>query len=382
MYLVQIKLNTMKKITFLKPLLLSLSLFCAVNFGFGQCGIGTATWDGTNWNWNNGTPQNTIPTIGTTSEVIINGLYITNLSSFQTSFSTCGLRVTSSGQLIVADNTFIEVQNDITVDSNGIFAVQSYGAVVQINDSATVINSGEMFVIKKSAPANAWYEYTYWNSPVSNETIGGGLEESNIYRRFSFTAQNFLDATAETGNNNATVAGQDDVDDNGDDWKGLSGAAPMLPGVGYAATHAPTVFAFSPGNQIDYVFEGEFNNGVISVPVYRNDASALDKNWNFIGNPYPSAISVASFFAQNIYNATTNPTGTLEGAIYYWSQNTPPSNALNGNETSNFSNSDYAMFNGTGGSAGDDLITPNAYTPSGQGFLYHSLKLDQLILAT
>ncbi|MDO7172294.1 T9SS sorting signal type C domain-containing protein [Mariniflexile sp. AS56] len=299
-----------------------------------------------------------------TKEVIIEADYETSTANIK----ACTLIVRSGAILTVSDFTYIEVQNDIIVEAGGEINVQPYGAIVQIDDLGIVTNNGAMSVTKKTAPANAWYEYTYWSSPVKNADIHNGLTESNIYRRYSFNAQNFLDATMESGNNNGIVAGQDDIDDDGNDWKGLSGNTIMLPGVGYAATHDPLVFSFSLGNQIDYTFEGEFNNGIIEVPVYRNDGSVLDKNWNFIGNPYPSAISASAFFTQNIYDSTTNPTGTMEGAIYYWSQSTAPSTSSNGNATYNFSSSDYAMYNGTGGSAGGDQLTPNEFIPSGQGF--------------
>ncbi len=72
-----------------------------------------------------------------------------------------------------------------------------------------------MSVTKKTAPMAVALEYTYWSSPVYGETIGNGLFEANASRRYSFNALNFLDATAETGNDGGTVPGQDDIDDNG-----------------------------------------------------------------------------------------------------------------------------------------------------------------------
>ncbi|MEN3323944.1 T9SS type A sorting domain-containing protein [Mariniflexile soesokkakense] len=357
----------MKKTTLVKSLSFFIMLFCAVNFGFGQCGTETATWNGTDWNWTGGVAQNTVPTIATTSNVIINGDYDTSAGGSQISFSACSLTVTNLGLLNIADNTFVEVQNNITVDAGGSFIVQPYGTVVQIDDSGIVTNNGSMSVTKKTAPLAVALEYTYWSSPVFGETIGNGLFEANVSRRYKFIAQNFLDETAETGNNNAIVTGQDDIDDNGNDWQWVNGATVMQPGVGYASTHDPNVFVF-PGVGYDYTFDGRFNTGIIYVPVYRNDGSTADNNWNFIGNPYPSAISASAFLTQNNYNASTNTAGTLAGAIYYWSQNTPPSGSSNGNQALNFATSDYAIENGTGGSAGGDGILPNGFIPSGQGF--------------
>ncbi len=311
------------------------------------CSGSTTTWNGSAWD--NGNPDLTTP-------AILNDDY--NTSTDGGSIIACSLTVSNSSTLIVANNTHLTIQGDVTVDSGSSIEVQSYGAVVQNDDSALVTNNGAIQVTKTTAPLNAWYEYTYWSSPVSGETIGGGLFESEDSRRFVFNAQNYLDATAETGNNNATDPGQDGIDDNGDDWQWVSGATVMTPGVGYAATHSQLGFVIS-GVGYDYIFEGAFNNGVITVPIYRNDSELADENPNLIGNPYPSAISADLFISAN---------PSLDGVINLWSQNTAPSSTVNGNEDQNFSTSDYAKINGASQTAGGDGVMPNRFIPSGQAF--------------
>lgn len=341
--------------------------FSVNDFTFNAVVLPTCTGVTTTWNgssWDNGAP-------GITTAAIINDNYSTTTSG---SFSACSLTVNNTSTLTVNDNTYIEIQNNIAVDAGSNINVQPYGSVIQNDDAISNVNNGTISVTKQTSPLAAWYEYTYWSSPVSGTTIQDALTDSDVNRRFSFNAANFEDSTMETGNNNASVAGQDDIDDNGDDWTFVSGTTVMTPGVGYASTHEESVFigpgpgGGTPPFQFNYIFTGDFNNGDITVPVVRNDGSSADNNWNFIGNPYPSAISVSDFFTQNIYDGTTNPTGTLEGAIYYWSQNTPPSNSNNGNQQENFATSDYAMRNGVTGTAGGDGVAPNAYIPSGQGF--------------
>src|SRR5690606_26685979 len=319
------------------------------------CGA-PVTWDGTAWDNGFG------PDI--TTEAIINGDYDTSFDSF----SACSLTINNNASLNIADNTYVEIQNDITVGVGSTVTVRPYGAVVQKNEFGSVTNNGTITVVKKTAPLNAWYEYTYWSSPVSGETIGDGLFDSEPSRRFLFNAQNFLDATAETGNNNATIDGQDDIDDNGNDWQWVSGATIMQPGVGYAATHSEDVFVFS-GIGYDYTFDGPFNNGIITVPVYRNDDEPDDNNWNLIGNPYPSAIDANLFLAANAnIDANVTTPYSIDGAIFLWSQNTAPSDTANGNQALNFSDADYAIINGTGQTAGGDGITPERKIPSGQAF--------------
>lgn len=312
--------------------------------------LSATTWNGSTWD--NGNPSST-------SVAILNGDYNTD-PVINGSFSACSL-VVNSGTLTIADDSYVEIQNDVTV--NGAVLLSPYGEFVQVNDLAVVdgdvlTTPSKITVTKKTPPLNNWFEYTYWSSPVSGETIAGGIGESETNRRFTFNGSLFNDELMETANNNIFVAGQDDIDDEGDVWEWKTGSTVMQPGVGYAATHSEAFFILPPMAtlpfQFDYTFEGPFNNGVIAVPINRNDATMLDNNWNLVGNPYPSAISAADFLTQNTFNASTNPSGILEGAIYLWSQNTAPSDTTNGNEYLNFSTSDYAVMNSMGGTKGGD----------------------------
>ncbi|MEY8849876.1 lamin tail domain-containing protein [Psychroserpens sp. XS_ASV72] len=321
--------------------------------------VQSTVWEATN-TWSRGAPDlSTIAVIDANYDTATYG-----------SFDACKLYVNTGSTLTINDNTYVRVDTDLTVDGN--ILVSSYGSFVQIDDAGIVAGDvlttrNKITVEKTTGILNSWLEYTYWSSPVSGETVGNGLNESFAYRRFLFNAQNYRDSFAEVMNDNATNVGQDDVDDDGNDWQLLNSTDVMTPGIGYAATHSNAGF-IGPGNQYTYTFEGPFNNGIYSVPVYRNDAETNDNNWNFIGNPYPSAISADTFFSNNVYNMTTNPTGVLEGAIYLWSHNTSAQGNVNGNEAYNFSQSDYAIINGTGEIPASDGIPPGRYVSSGQGF--------------
>ncbi|MGJ8551013.1 GEVED domain-containing protein [Winogradskyella wichelsiae] len=319
--------------------------------------IATAVWDGTAWS----TPP------GLDSFVIIDSNYDTAIGSTQTSFEACSCTITTNSELIINDNTYVVVENDLVVD--GKLTINPYGSFVQINNTGTT--SGNVLsdrtkikVIKKTPILETHYEYVYWSAPVSGEQISNGLAEANANRIYSYSGQNYLDATKETGNNNATVPGQDDVDDNGDDWIFTNSTTIMQSGVGYAATqNSFTVFP----TQIDYIFEGPFNNGIYNVPIYRNDSELNDNNWNLIGNPYPSAIDADLFLAAN---ASIDQTvdAPINGALYFWSHETAATDSTNGNENLNYAQSDYAIINGSGETMGGDGITPNRFIPSGQAF--------------
>ncbi len=340
----------------------------------------TTTWDGANWDNGN-------PTIA--SEVIINAIFDT-ATDLPGSFEACSLTVTVNGSLRVANGDYVTVENDIT--TNGTFVVNEEGSVVQVDDNANVIGSAT--VNKRTAPMNNYYEYTYWSSPVSGETIAGGLTDADATRRFKFEAANFKDSFTENFNDNNLVPGYDDIDDDNDDWQFTPAATIMLPGVGYASHHEESIFFLPPPETLPYRFiyrfDGPFNNGVITVSVTRNETPPVemgDINWNLIGNPYPSAIDIDLFFTENNYDAATNPDGTLTGAVYLWSQNSIPDDANNGNENLNFTSTDYAIINRVGETPADEVEggdneLPNRYIPSGQGFFIAYPDPGERALAT
>ncbi|WP_055447455.1 lamin tail domain-containing protein [Lacinutrix mariniflava] len=334
----------------------------------------TTTWETTGW-------DNGIPNASTAA--IINAPYTT---SSTTNITACSLTVNNGIFLTVTDFTFLDIENNIIVLGNGNINVQKNGSVVQNNPNASSIITdplnGIINVTKETAFIKAWYEYTYWSSPVVGETIGNTFSGTNLDRRFTFNGGDFADEYAEDMNdNNGTVLGQDDVDDNGNAWQLANSAQVMQPGVGYACTLSPASFnaanslpggPFLNGIKISHIFNGPFNSGTINTPIERNNTTMADNNWNFIGNPYPSAISIDNFFTLNAYSLS-NTAGTIDGAIYLWSQDTAPSATTNGNSALNFDTSDYAIVNITGATGaleveGGDTVIPSRFIPSGQGF--------------
>lgn len=311
------------------------------------CGT-SVTWNGASWV--GGTPD-------LTTNVIIDGNYNTNTNG---NFSACSLTINSGFRLTVDDGDDVEVQNDVTVD--GELFVETQGNFVQKNDAAIFTdNSTNGVQLTKSKNMYRQLAYTYWSSPVANETIEQVFGNTPGDRRYFFNAANFVDTQIEIGNTNTFTPGQDDIDDNGDDWQLASGA--MQPGTGYAAV--ASLFGPAFPRIEDFIFGGEFNNGVIQSTLINNSGGVYN-DWNFIGNPYPGAISVDQFFTVN--------TG-LVGVIYLWDQATPQGNT-GGSGFDNFSVDDYAMINGTmevGARANTGTI-PNRFIASGQGFFVEALN--------
>lgn len=318
----------------------------------------TTTWDGTIWD--NGTPN-------LTTAAVINGPYTTN--STNGSFSACSLTI-NAGRLTIADGYYVEVKNDVI--ANDELFVSTQGNFVQNSDSATFTdNTTNGVLLSKSKIVQNKFIYTYWSSPIVDETVENVFSTVPADKRFSFNATNFVDLLEEVGNSNPPVylnnPGIDDIDDNGDDWEFATGI--MQPGVGYAMRTNLIGPAFP--RQETFIFSGEFNNGVIQVPLVNNSGGQYN-DWNFIGNPYPSAINVSQFFTVN---------AGIVDVVYLWDQATPLGSNTSGNQQYNYSVSDYAMINSSGAISGARSNTgtpPNGSIASGQGFFVEALAASNV----
>lgn len=268
----------------------------------------TTTWDGATWDA--GAPDNT-------KDAVFNANY-TSVINFaaKTVLVTNNAVVTISGHTLSVDNNI-----DITAGSSLIF--QNNASLVQINPLA--VTTGNI-TFKRNATAMREFEYTYWSSPVAGQTLAGFSPLTDPDRYFSFN----------------TVTNT---------WVNENGSNTMVPGKGYAIS-APDDFTSTP-----QIFNGNFtgvpNNGDITAAVVIHDPGLL--NYNLLGNPYPSAISVVT-----LINNTTL------GTLYLWTHNSAIANG-------SFSNNDYAIrtkFVGTQAVTGG--ATPGAYLAAGQGFFASS----------
>jgi hypothetical protein len=291
----------------------------------GGC-LSTTTWDGNIWD--NGIPDNT-------KTAVINANYNNG------SFICCELNITSSGFLTINGGEYVQIEKDI--ENDGTIEILHEGSLVQINDAATVTGTGNYIVHKTTTPY-VQHDYTYWSSPIKQETIGSVFANNPSNYIYKFETANFSD-TNSGSSFPQTTPGADTFDDNGDAWQPVSSTHILTPGVGYIAMGE--FLSSYPGTQTVIFSEtgnnGAFNNGVINVPVVldyynQNGLSGYDSyntNSNLIGNPYPSAINIHDF-----YNANSS---ILEGTFYFWTHDTPVSSTAPGPYIYNFTNDDYAV---------------------------------------
>ncbi len=304
---------------------------------FNGCGQTTEYISGS---WNNGSPSSS-------KAVIIKDDYNTAVSG---NIEACSLIVESGKTLTVSAGNYVEIQGNIVVDGN--LFVDHEGSLVQVDDAASVTNSGNI-TIRKITPFLAPRYFMVLGSPMTAETRSGVYGSSVLVR--NHTTLNFIP--------NPDVELQDPLaenfaDDNGDDWQNYT--SDINAGEGYLVLPQPDL-ASSGSYTLDYT-QGTLNNGQIDYDVdFHTDSNSSP---NVVGNPYASAIDAYAFLAEN----------SMVDAIYFWEHLTTASSSYPGYKVNNYDMGDISMFNSSGGvKAANDMVPgeptkPNGYISSGQGF--------------
>ena len=274
--------------------------------------VSATTWNGTVWS--NGAP------ISTTT-AIISGNY--NVSA---NINACSLVVNNNAVVTIPSGFNVTLNGAITVNS-GSFTLNDNANLIQLSN---VANSGNITVNRNSA-ALLRLDYTLWSSPVINDSL-------NLQAFSPATSTNrFYNYSTSTNLYTAIVS---------------PSTTKFALGQGYLIRMpndaSSTVRTSYPG-----VFTGVPNNGNIPITMTNE---GLGKGFNLVGNPYPSAISIAQFVADNAANIT--------GTLYYW------------RKTNNSASPSYCTWTaGTFISNGESqVVDPNGIITSGQGFFVEALN--------
>lgn len=279
----------------------------------------TSTWNGTTWL--NGNPDGSRDVI-----------FEDDFNSIA-DIEACSCQITNGANVIINGTHTLKVTNAVNVVS-GTLTFENNASLVQLNDTA--VNTGNINYKRYTTPVRR-YDFTYWSSPVAGQTLKN-LSPNTLYDKY-------YGYNPDTG------------------WViYYNGTKIMDPGNGYLV-RAPQSFSITAAT-IDYapVFVGVPNNGVFNLSLLAN------KTYLF-GNPYPSAIDADAFLDANM--------NVLEGTLYFWTHNTPPSNVAPGSQAYNYSANDYATYNRTGGvgtrvstakAANTGGVVPTGKIAAGQGF--------------
>lgn len=279
----------------------------------------STTWDGTAWS--NGTPTSSL-------DAIIAGDYSTGAAAPQGAFTAKSLTV-NSGIFTVASGTSVTVENAIVNNAaSSNFIVENNANLIQTN---AVANTGSIKVKRNSNPLYR-FDYTLWSSPLIGQNLKG-FSSATLSNRF----YTYNTATGTNGDYEAVFPTQSEGSYNFESGKGYLIRTPD--------SH-PAYVAGNPGTVINAEFTGVPYNQSVNVAL-----SNANTGFNLVGNPYPSAISIAQLFSSN--------SDAIDGTIWFW------------RKRNGASGSGYATSTGMGVTSAQPeaaALNPNGVINAGQGF--------------
>jgi hypothetical protein len=267
----------------------------------------------------------------------------------------------SNASLELTSSTFLTVTEWVNVANTASFMIRDDASLVQVTDVASNNNIGNI-TMQRTVNGITNQDYIYWSAAVegfSVNNISPNTNPNNIWHWVPTVGGNGIGNYGEWQHPSATMQiGKGYI------VRGLSGTTPTAP--------APPPTA---------EFIGKPNNGIINVPIQRGTYSganytgagasivtALDDNWNLIGNPYPSAILATSFISTNAAQLIDDVSPAINGTVYLWRHLSDPSNSFTdpfyGDYVYNYNPNDYLKYNNTGS-------TPPGFSgriAAGQGF--------------
>ncbi len=282
------------------------------DFSFEETPFCTAVsvWDGSFW-------SNSKPLNGETVAVI-NGDYDTDING---DFYACSIEINSGFNLNISNSNYVKIENDVV--NNGTITINSGGSFIQVDDSATVTGTGNFNIETITSPMDD-PRYSYFSSPTQESTFDVFSSWAQMNRIFSF------DPTIQNWDYSQSTVNATDI---------------MNAGEGYIVRPSGTT-SYNTAQSFTTIFNGTFNNGIITKPLYFEVTGAPDPNdasSTLVGNPYPSGVNTADLL-------NLNPTAN---AMYFWAH------TVGGD----WKNEGYRTWN----SSGTTNQAP-AYIAVGQGF--------------
>ncbi len=232
----------------------------------------------------------------------------------------CGCIVGTDADIVVDENVTLRIGTSLTI--NGTMTLKNGSSLLQLNPNAA--NVGNIRVQRTTTPMVV-YDYTYYGSPVQDETLGGFSPATlaDKYYKWNPAIQN---------------------------WAPVGPTDVMVPGQGYII-RAPQGWTSTPAAYTGH-FVGKPNNGNITTSIMTGATSM-----NMVVNPYPSPLNLDAFQTEN--------STKLDGTYYFWTHKTP----INAT-THQYAANDFALYNSTGGTqAVPGGVVPTGKVAVGQGFM-------------
>jgi hypothetical protein len=316
---------------------------CSLNSAVISVIFSSTTWNGGPF-WTNGAPDSTKQAIFNTGTFSSSG----DIYACSVIINNCAVTI-NPGDNLVVQNEVIRTGGSLTFESQ-VLPTPNNGNLVQVNDAS--VNAGSVTYNRYTTKMRL-YDYTYWSSPLSPQTLVGLSPLTLSDKYFEW-------------NPSAGTAGQ---------YSPIASNNLMEKGKGYII-RSPQNFTTTPTNFLG-IFNGGSNDGIPNNGVVTYNVRIGTSNLNLLGNPYPCTLDADDFLGDAV-NATR-----ISGTIYLWTHNTPIS-------SNQYTGSDYAVYN-LGGGAGTSAATnvgtggagnnnaPSRYIAAGQGFFVKALVDNQAV---
>ena len=237
-----------------------------------------------------------------------------------TDLQTAALTVFAGNTLTVNGN----LNTNGNVTNNGAVVLNDGANFLQSDSGTYTAGSGSTFTVNKATATFGPNKYALWGSPVTGH---------NYYEMYG------------TGNTPGFVTTYHTASDA---WVNTSPNAP------YAAVKIPSTIT-GPST---VTFQGVPNNGTVTSAV----AAGGSGNYNLLGNPYPSNLSLPAFYAANA--------AVLNSTFWFWNNNTTQQGSTGNNQG-------YATFNAVSSSwvpAPSAAFTPTSvFVAPTQGFIVEAI---------
>ncbi|WP_431243367.1 delta-60 repeat domain-containing protein [Flavobacterium sp. P21] len=271
----------------------------------------STTWDGTSW-------SNGFPSGG--KELFFKEDYP---SLKATNVCSCTIDADKKVTLLSGNTLGLE----FGYSGSGTLILEDAANLYQSDDD--IVNTGIIHLKRKSAPILK-FDYTYWSSPVEDQSLSGVCPNATGNRFYSY------DPVVRV-------------------WRLENGATTMTTAKGYII-QGPSNFSSTVASPYEAVFKGIPKNGKIEINL--NIGVVI---FNLVGNPYPSTLNADIFLKENA--------SRIKGTLYFWTHNTPVTN-------NKYNSDDYAAYNLLGGigtrgalATGLNESVPDNTIASGQAFL-------------
>lgn len=281
------------------------------------------TWTGSGWS--NGAPD-------ATTTAIISSDY-TSEGNGNGNLNACALFVTGNAQVVIASGDDFNISEMINVAPMATLTINDKANLLQ-SPSATANNNLGQVSIARTVKLRRG-DYVYYGTPVADQNLQG-FSPNTLSNRF-YTID---EPTSTFVNINAPAN------------------VTMLAPNGYvirAPNNLPNYNIFEAPQTFYGEYYGIPNNGTYTIT---STFSAVNKGFNLMGNPYPSAISAMSFLEAN------------PGTVYFWTHTAQGAG----------SGANYASFNTFGATRASVTVgtpqiqyqsdIPDGVIGIGQGFIY------------